>query len=198
MWNDTSNDGFFTKKLFRIAKERELLVVMKMDFKVYLTPCAVIKGPDDSCPEVWPSNDGVQSVVSKFRALPVVEQQKRRMDQETFLNHRIAKTSEQLKKEIKEGRDWEIREVMFHCLTGNMHLFHLYPVDLKDLGSLIDKYLEDVNRRIEVLEDSRVEIGESSYAAGGPSEGLGSAPAATIDEDDSSSSSTTAAARRFH
>ncbi|CAA7045191.1 unnamed protein product [Microthlaspi erraticum] len=73
----------------------------------------------------------------------------------------------------------------------------LTPVDLKDLGSLIDKYLEDVNRRIEVLEDSRGEIGES-YAAGGPSEGLGSAPAATIDEDDSSSSSTTAAARMFH
>lgn len=36
-WNDLSNDGFFTKKLFSIAEERELLVVIKVDFTVYLT-----------------------------------------------------------------------------------------------------------------------------------------------------------------
>ncbi|CAA7022037.1 unnamed protein product [Microthlaspi erraticum] len=139
----------------------------------YSTLCAIIYSPDDSNPDVWPSNAGVQSVVSQFQALPVMDQQERMMDQETFLRRRIAKTSEQLKKESKESREREMTEVMFHCLQGDMGMFVLNLLDLNDLGYLIDQNLKDVNRRIEVLGDSGMEIGESSNAAATLSEGIG-------------------------
>ncbi|CAA7022034.1 unnamed protein product [Microthlaspi erraticum] len=65
--------------------------------------CAIIYSPYTTNPDVWPSNAGAHSVISEFRALPVLDQQKKMLDQEAFIRQRIAKLSEQLRKRVRRA-----------------------------------------------------------------------------------------------
>ncbi|EOA14762.1 hypothetical protein CARUB_v10028059mg, partial [Capsella rubella] len=60
------------------------------------------------------------------------------------------------------NRELEMTEVMFQCLNGNMEMFNLNILDLNDLGYMIDQYLKDINRRVEILQYFGIKIGESS------------------------------------
>ncbi|XP_013619870.1 PREDICTED: agamous-like MADS-box protein AGL80 [Brassica oleracea var. oleracea] len=85
-----------------------------------INACAIIYSPYDSNPEVWPSNSGVQRIISEFRTLPEMDQNKKMVDQETFLKQRIAKASDNLKKQRKDILEMEMTEVMFQCLIGTI------------------------------------------------------------------------------
>ncbi|KAF3539463.1 hypothetical protein F2Q69_00021843 [Brassica cretica] len=101
---------------------------------------------------------------------------------------RIAKASDNLKKQRKDILEMEMTEVMFQCLIGTMGMFNLNIVDLNDFGYFIDQYLKDVNRRIEILCNSRMELCESSNNVAAESSGTlavveaTTAPAATIQQ----------------
>ena len=84
-----------------------------------ITSCAIIYSPYDTSHEVWPSNSGVQRVVSEFRTLPEMDQM---VDQEGFLKQRIAKPTENLRRQRKDNKELEMTEVMFRCLIGNMEM----------------------------------------------------------------------------
>uniref|UniRef100_A0A0D3ASR1 Uncharacterized protein n=1 Tax=Brassica oleracea var. oleracea TaxID=109376 RepID=A0A0D3ASR1_BRAOL len=82
----------------------------------------------------------------------------------------------------------EMTEVMFQCLIGTIGMFNLNIVDLNDFGYFIDQYLKDVNRRIEILCNSRMELCESSNNVAAESSGTlavveaTTAPAAKIQQ----------------
>ncbi|CAH8387941.1 unnamed protein product [Eruca vesicaria subsp. sativa] len=184
--NDSSRKATFKKRKKGLLKK-----VNELSTLCGINACAIIYSPYDTNPEVWPSNSGVQRIISDFRQLPEMDQNKKMVDQETFLRQRIAKASENLKKQRKDNREMEMTEVMFQCLVGNMGMFHLNIMDLNDLGYMIDQYLKDVNRRIEILGSSGgMELGEPSNAAAAPSEATGTlameeattAPAATVQQ----------------
>ncbi|KAJ0264860.1 hypothetical protein HA466_0012570 [Hirschfeldia incana] len=159
--NDSSRKATFKKRKKGLLKK-----VNELSTLCGINACAIIYSPYDTNPEVWPSNSGVQRIISDFRKLPEMDQNKKMVDQETFLRQRIAKASENLKKQRKDNREMEMTEVMFQCLVGNMGMFNLNIMDLNDLGYMIDQYLKDVNRRIEILGSSGgMELGESSNAA---------------------------------
>ncbi|AED95709.1 unnamed protein product [Arabidopsis thaliana] len=189
--NDSSRKATFKKRKKGLMKK-----VHELSTLCGITACAIIYSPYDTNPEVWPSNSGVQRVVSEFRTLPEMDQHKKMVDQEGFLKQRIAKATETLRRQRKDSRELEMTEVMFQCLIGNMEMFHLNIVDLNDLGYMIEQYLKDVNRRIEILRNSGTEIGESSSVAVAASEGnipmpnlvATTAPTTTIYEVGSSSS----------
>ncbi|XP_019100177.1 PREDICTED: agamous-like MADS-box protein AGL80 isoform X2 [Camelina sativa] len=159
--NDSSRKATFKKRKKGLMKK-----VNELSTLCGISACAIIYSPYDSNPEVWPSNSGVQRIVSEFRTLPEMDQQKKMVDQETFLRQRIAKASDHLRRQRKDNRELEMTEVMFQCLLGNMGMFHMNIMDLNDLGFLIEQYLKDINRRFEILQSSGMEIGESSNAAG--------------------------------
>ncbi|KAL1192031.1 Agamous-like MADS-box protein AGL80 [Cardamine amara subsp. amara] len=166
--NDSSRKATFKKRKKGLMKK-----VNELSTLCGVTACAIIYSPYDTNPEVWPSNSGVERVVSEFRTLPEMDQHKKMVDQETFLRQRIAKATEQLRKQRKENREMEMTEVMF----------------------------QDVKHRTEFLRNSGMEIGESSNAVAveAASEGIGSlalvttatTPTATINEVGSSSSAAT-------
>ncbi|KAG2330582.1 hypothetical protein Bca4012_019835 [Brassica carinata] len=168
--NDSSRKATFKKRKKGLLKK-----VNELSTLCGINACAIIYSPYDTNPEVWPSNSGVQRIISDFRKLPEMDQNKKMVDQETFLRQRIAKASENLKKQRKDNREMEMTEVMFQCLVGNMGMFNLNIMDLNDLGYMIDQYLKDVNRRIEILGSSGgMELGEpSNDAAAAPSETAG-------------------------
>ncbi|KAL1192032.1 Agamous-like MADS-box protein AGL80 [Cardamine amara subsp. amara] len=194
--NDSSRKATFKKRKKGLMKK-----VNELSTLCGVTACAIIYSPYDTNPEVWPSNSGVERVVSEFRTLPEMDQHKKMVDQETFLRQRIAKATEQLRKQRKENREMEMTEVMFQGLAGNMERFNLNILDLNDLGYVTDQYLKDVKHRTEFLRNSGMEIGESSNAVAveAASEGIGSlalvttatTPTATINEVGSSSSAAT-------
>ncbi|KAL1222220.1 Agamous-like MADS-box protein AGL80 [Cardamine amara subsp. amara] len=191
--NDSSRKSTFKKRKKGLMKK-----VNELSTLCGVNACAIVYSPYDTNPEVWPSNTGVERVVSEFRNLPEMDQHKKMVDQETFLKQRIAKASEHLRKQRKENRELEMTEVMFQYLAGNMELSRLNILDLNDLGYIIDQYLKDINHTTQIVRNSGMEIGESSTAVAveASSEGIGSVavvasaavPTTTINEVGSSSS----------
>ncbi|XP_010474228.1 PREDICTED: agamous-like MADS-box protein AGL80 [Camelina sativa] len=157
--NDSSRKATFKKRKKGLMKK-----VNELSTLCGISACAIIYSPYDSNPEVWPSNSGVQRIVSEFRTLPDMDQQKKMVDQETFLRQRIAKASDHFRRLRKDNRELQMKEVMFQCLIGNMGKFHMNIMDLNDLGFTIEQYLKNINRRFEILQNSGMEIGESSNA----------------------------------
>ncbi|XP_031103983.1 agamous-like MADS-box protein AGL80 [Ipomoea triloba] len=144
--NDSARKATLKKrKKGLIKKVSELSTLCGID------ACAIIYSPYENQPEVWPSTAGAQRVVAQFKRMPEMEQSKKMVNQEGFIRQRIAKASEQLKKQHKENREKEITEVMFQCLTGK-GLHSLILTDLNDLAWLIDQNLKEINKRIEDLQ----------------------------------------------
>ncbi|ESQ37633.1 hypothetical protein EUTSA_v10002350mg [Eutrema salsugineum] len=191
--NNSSRKATFQKRKKGILKK-----VKEISTLCGVTACAIIYSPYTSNPDFRIS-----------RRCPEMDQQKKMVDQETFLRQRIAKLSENLRRLEKDNREQEMIEVMFQCWDGSLERFHLNILDLNDLGYVIGQYQKDINRKIEILESSSMEMGESSNTAVTAAmahsfEGIGSlavasattapaAPAATIHEVYSSSTSAAAA-----
>ena len=110
--------------------------------------CAIIYSPYDEQPDVWPDIAGVERVVEKFKSMPEMQQSRKMLNQESFTRQRIAKTNEQLKKQLKENREKEMTEVMSQCLTGQLGLHNLMLPDLNDLGFLVDQKLQEINKKM--------------------------------------------------
>ncbi|CAA2972021.1 agamous-like MADS-box AGL80 [Olea europaea subsp. europaea] len=91
-----------------------------------------------------------KGLMKKFKRMPEMEQSKKMVNQESFTRQRIAKASEQLKKQHKENREKEITQIMYQCLTGK-GLQNLMMPDLNDLGWLVDQNLKEINNRIDEL-----------------------------------------------
>nr|GEW89041.1 agamous-like MADS-box protein AGL80 [Tanacetum cinerariifolium] len=144
--NDSARKASFKKRKKGLMKKvNELSTLCGID------ACAIIYGPYEAQPEVWPSNIGVQRVLAQFKRMPEMEQCKKMVNQESFIRQRITKANEQLKKQIKENREKEMTEVMYQCLNGKCSITNLILPDLNDLGWLVDQTMKDINRRIESL-----------------------------------------------
>ncbi|XP_024009775.1 agamous-like MADS-box protein AGL80 [Eutrema salsugineum] len=158
--NNSSRKSTFQKRKKGILKK-----VKEISTLCGVTTCAIIYSPYTSNPDVWPSISGVRRVVSDFQTLPEMDQQKKMVDQETFLRQRIAKLSENLRRQEKDNREQEMIEIMFQCWDGSLERFHLNILDLNELGYVTGQYQKDINRKIEILESSSMEMGESSNTA---------------------------------
>ncbi|XP_058762984.1 agamous-like MADS-box protein AGL80 [Vicia villosa] len=112
--------------------------------------CAIIYGPYDPRPEIWPSPSRVEKVLSKFKTAPEFDQSRRMVNQESFLKQRISKGENQLQKQRRDNRENETTMLMFQCL----HAGKVVPNDvsmggLNDLAWLIDQNLKKIGRRLE-------------------------------------------------
>ncbi|KAM3704443.1 hypothetical protein ACB098_03G003500 [Castanea mollissima] len=140
--NDSARKATFKKRKKGLLKK-----VSELSTLCGIKSCAIIYSPYDSQPEVWASEHGIQHVLGLFKNMPEMEQTKKMVNQESFLRQRIAKANEQLKKQQKDNREKEMKEVMFQSLTGKS-LHNLTMMDLNDLGWLIDQNLKNIYRRI--------------------------------------------------
>ncbi|GAU12589.1 hypothetical protein TSUD_131990 [Trifolium subterraneum] len=118
--------------------------------------CVIIFSQNDHQPEVWPSPWGVQKVLSRFRGLSEMEQNKKMLNQESFLKQRIQKAQEQLKKQMNENRKKEMTYLMFQCLNAAQIIDNVGMNDLKDLSWMIDQNLKQIERRIDETQAEEV------------------------------------------
>nr|AFX72872.1 MADS-box protein AGL83 [Aquilegia coerulea] len=116
--------------------------------------CAVVYGPyDPQVPDVWPSPSDAHRVLTQFKSLPEMERNKKMMNQEAFLKERMAKMREQIKKQQRENREFEITQLMNRTLidgTGQI-LQNVETKELKDLAWMIDEKMKRIQKRIDSL-----------------------------------------------
>ncbi|KAK8496168.1 hypothetical protein V6N11_057003 [Hibiscus sabdariffa] len=108
---------------------------------------------------------GVQRVLSKFRKIPEMEQSKKMVNQESFLSQRIAKATEQLKKQCKDNREKEMTQVMFQNLIGKVGIHGLNMMDLNDLGWLIDQNLKEIDKMVDLINKTSQNLQGSSSSS---------------------------------
>ncbi|KMT14274.1 hypothetical protein BVRB_4g076300 [Beta vulgaris subsp. vulgaris] len=144
--NDSARKATFKKRKKGLLKKVEELTTL-----CGVDACAIIYSPYDARPEVWPSQIGARRVLARFMNLSQEEQEKKMLDQETYLRQRIAKASQQLEKIRDENREREMSELMHQCLGGVTSLEELSLKDTMDLCLVADKTLELIDKRIEFL-----------------------------------------------
>nr|ACI05256.1 type I MADS box transcription factor [Petunia x hybrida] len=157
--NDSSRKATFKKRKKGLMKK-----VSELSTLCGIDACAIIYSPYENQPEVWPYTMGALRVLAEFKNMPEMEQSKKMVNQESFIRQRIAKASEQLKKQSKENREKEMTEVMYQCLTGK-GLQNLNLGDLNDLGWVVDQNLKEIYKRIEALKKGASSSSSSSSQA---------------------------------
>ncbi|XP_058782043.1 agamous-like MADS-box protein AGL80 [Vicia villosa] len=112
--------------------------------------CAIIYGPYDPQPEIWPSPSGVEKVLSKFKTAPEFDQSRRMVNQESFLQQRISKGKNQLQKQRRDNREKETTMLMFQCLNAGKVVQNDFSIaGLNDLAWMIDQNLKKIGRKLE-------------------------------------------------
>ncbi|MED6192363.1 hypothetical protein PIB30_009442 [Stylosanthes scabra] len=124
-------------------------------------------------PEVWPSREGVEKVVEKFRKMSTLDQNKKRMDHVDYLNLRISKEKERLKKKRNENSEKEFTLRMHDFMRTKQLPENLTMFDLNTMAYYTDMKLREVEMRMQKLLDKEnkekmKDIASSSSAAPPP------------------------------
>ncbi|OIW14087.1 hypothetical protein TanjilG_11432 [Lupinus angustifolius] len=110
--------------------------------------CAIISSHNELQPEVWPSHFGVQNVLSKFKRMSETERYMKMLNQESFMNQRIMKAQEQLKKLRNENKKKETTLLMYQCLRNGNVDENIKMANMNDLSWMIDQTLKDIDKKI--------------------------------------------------
>ncbi|KAF5735029.1 hypothetical protein HS088_TW15G00528 [Tripterygium wilfordii] len=142
-------DDATRKSTFRKRKNGLIKKISELSTLCGIQACLIIYSCWDSKPFVWPSIDGVNQALGRFKSMSEEEQAKRRMDQEGFIQQRIEKTERKLMKQCLANRELEMTNVMFKCLTGESSVQSLNKmVDLNDLAWVIKKNLKEIEKSL--------------------------------------------------
>ncbi|KAH0992523.1 hypothetical protein GBA52_004006 [Prunus armeniaca] len=76
------------KTSFRKRKEGLLKKLSELSILCDVSGFAIIYGPDDKEPVVWPSRPIAEELLARFQRIPEVDRCKKMMNQETYLNDR--------------------------------------------------------------------------------------------------------------
>ncbi|XP_058782069.1 agamous-like MADS-box protein AGL80 [Vicia villosa] len=143
--NDTARKTTYKKRTKGLLKKVEELSTL-----CGIDACAIVYGPYDPQPEIWPSPSGVEKVLLKFKTAPEFDQSRWMVDQESFLKQRIGKAEKQLKRQWADNKETETTMLMFQCLNaGNVEQNDMSMDVLNDLSCMIDHNLRKIGRRIE-------------------------------------------------
>ncbi|CAI8597023.1 unnamed protein product [Vicia faba] len=144
------------RRTFQKRKNGLIKKVNEISSLCGIDACAIIFGENDPQPEVWPSREGVQNVLSRFNGLPELEQSKKMLNQESFLKQRIQKAQEHLNKQKIDNKRKEVTHLMFQCLNVGQVFESVNMSDLNDLSWLIDQNLKQIKRRIDETQVKQV------------------------------------------
>ena len=143
--NDASRKATYNNRWKGLLKK-----VYELSTLCGVEACAIVYGPYKPKPEIWPSSEGVQTVLSKFRTMSERDKSKKMVNQETYMKESVLKAKEKLKIRRHDNKEKEMEMLIFQCLyEGNFMQSNMSLVDSKHLCWLIDQKLKKVGRRLE-------------------------------------------------
>ncbi|KAJ4885609.1 Agamous-like MADS-box protein AGL80 [Raphanus sativus] len=77
---------------------------------------AIIYSPYDPTPEVWPSVEGMNQLITTFRNLPEIDRQNNVVNQQEFFQQRITKADKLMFMKKKDNREVNLTEDMYRFL----------------------------------------------------------------------------------
>lgn len=151
--HDASRKATYNKRKNGLLKK-----VSELSILCGVPACAIIYGEQGTRLDTWPPSPiSVRRVISKFLEMPAMEQSKKMVDQEGFLQDRVARADEQLKKLRKDNREMEMTCVMLRALEGSVApgwFEGLTMLDLTDLEWVIDQTMKQVDQMQEKLSEA--------------------------------------------
>ncbi|KAK4795448.1 hypothetical protein SAY86_013442 [Trapa natans] len=110
--------------------------------------CAVVYHSDfDDKPEVWPSLEEAHRVIKRYRSIPEFDRHRTMMDQWAYLNDRIQKGKERLRKIEGETREKEMEDLVYEALERPEPSLEgiTDPLVMDDVLSMVGKILRRIN-----------------------------------------------------
>ncbi|OEL13790.1 Agamous-like MADS-box protein AGL80 [Dichanthelium oligosanthes] len=146
--NDSTRRATFKKRRKGLMKKAsELATLCDVD------ACVVVYGEGEAQPEVWPDVPKVAQVLARFKAMPELDQCKKMMDMEGFLNQRIEKLKEQLHKAQRENRERETTILLHDAVAGRRPgLVGLSVEEIASLGWMVENRIHGVRDALERLQ----------------------------------------------
>lgn len=114
--------------------------------------CGIVFKPDDLEPQIWPSIEGVHSVLVRFMQTPNFDRDRKMFDHESYLKERIQKLNEKLKKKMKENRMMWMSVQLHHYLEAGNVPEDLSTSDMNDLTYVVDEKMKEINMKMVQLE----------------------------------------------
>ncbi|KAG9457253.1 hypothetical protein H6P81_001761 [Aristolochia fimbriata] len=133
-----------TKGLLKKVEELSTLCGLEM--------AVVANIPNHPHPDVWPSVPDAIRTVEKFKALPEIDQSRKKMNQEGFFRQRIEKLTEEANKLAKRNKEMYMETVLYQCLNGGS-IDGLSGQELDHLSRMIDARVKQVEEAILVACD---------------------------------------------
>jgi len=114
--------------------------------------CGIVFKPDDLEPQIWPSIQGVHSVLVRFMHTPDFDRDQKMFNHESYLKERIQKLNEKLKKKMKEHRMmWMSLQLHHYLEVGNVPE-DLSTLDMNDLTYVINEKMREIDMKMVQLE----------------------------------------------
>ncbi|MCL7036286.1 hypothetical protein MKW94_004842 [Papaver nudicaule] len=151
--NDTARRATFKKRRKGLIKK-----VSELSTLCGVNACAIVYGPYDRQPEVWPEPPEAHRVLMRFKSLSEMDQSKKQLNQESFTYNRIGKISEQCKKQQRENRYMEINGIFNHVVAGKCIIPDVHPSDLSDLAWLLEEKKKEVQRKLSELKKAPTSV----------------------------------------
>ncbi|XP_010256511.1 PREDICTED: agamous-like MADS-box protein AGL80 [Nelumbo nucifera] len=138
------------KTSFKKRKKNLFKKVQELGSLCGVSACAIIYGPYDTKPDVWPSPQDACQVLSRFHTMPDMEKRRRMMNQEEFLRQSIHRLKRMLERKKKKNRVNEMTLLMNQSLAGK-DLQSMSVEDLNDMARLVDEKMKLIDERIQQL-----------------------------------------------
>ncbi|KAK7387294.1 hypothetical protein VNO78_27992 [Psophocarpus tetragonolobus] len=146
-------DDYKRKETYRKRKRSVLKKTEELSTLCGVEACAIVYGPFDHEPQIWPSESGVQNVLGRFTAIPEWVQTKNMVNQESLIAQSVTKVKEKMDKLVLENKHKEMSIFIFQCLRkGNFEPYgNMTSTDFTVLSSVIQQNLNDINTRLGLL-----------------------------------------------